>query len=69
MSSKLAVQVAEIKKRVEALETMQPVAGPRGPAGDVTAAVANSEATVAKMLDGHAKSNPDHCRRILGQCR
>jgi hypothetical protein len=32
---------------------MQPVAGPRGPAGDVTAAVANSEATVAKVLDGH----------------
>jgi hypothetical protein len=68
MSSELAVQVAEIQKRVEALEARPPVPGPRGPAGDITAAVGNAEraaqTVIIGRLDSYVQRNEEIATRI-----
>jgi hypothetical protein len=50
MSNELAVQIAEIQKRVEVLEARKPTVGPRGPAGDISAAVGNAEAAAKAVV-------------------
>jgi len=48
MSNELAVQIEEIQNRLDHLEARR-IAGPRGPAGDIQAAVDNAE-RVAKAI-------------------
>lgn len=71
MSNELALQVAEIQKRLEALEARAPVPGPRGPAGDISSAVGNAErvaqAVVIERLDSYVQRNEEIANRIQQQ--
>ena len=71
MSNELAVQLAEIQKRVEVLEARPPVPGPRGPAGDISAAVGNAERAaqnvVIDRLDDYVKRTEAIAARVQQQ--
>ncbi len=71
MSNELSEKVAQIQKRLEALETRPPVPGPRGPAGDIAAAVGNAEraaqAVVIERLDSYVQRNEEIATRIQQQ--
>jgi hypothetical protein len=70
MSNELAVQIEEIQKRLDALEARR-TPGPRGPAGDITAAVVNAEkaakAIVMERLDSYVQRTETIARRVQQQ--
>jgi DNA-binding transcriptional MerR regulator len=70
MSNELAVQIEEIQKRLDALEARR-TPGPRGPAGDITAAVDNAEkaakAIVIERLDSYVQRTETIARRVQQQ--
>ena len=71
MSNELLAKVAEIQKRVEALEARPPIAGPRGPAGNIDQAVAQAEAAAKRIvidkLDGHVQRTEAIAARVQQQ--
>jgi hypothetical protein len=70
MSNELAVQIEEIQKRLDALEARR-TPGPRGPAGDITAAVDNAEkaakAIIIERLDSYVQRTETIARRVQQQ--
>jgi hypothetical protein len=70
MSNELAVQIEQIQKRLDALEARR-IAGPRGPAGDITAAVDNAEkaakAIVIERLDSYVQRTEAIAARVRQQ--
>ena len=70
MSNELAVQIEEIEKRLEALEARR-IPGPRGPAGDIQAALDNAEkaakAIVIERLDSYVQRTEAITARVRQQ--
>jgi hypothetical protein len=70
MSNELAVQIEEIQKRLDHLEARR-IAGPRGPAGDIQAAVDNAErvakAIVIERLDSYVQRTEAIAARVRQQ--
>jgi len=65
-----AAAIEEIQKRLDALEARR-IAGPRGPAGDIQAAVDNAErvakAIVIERLDSYVQRTEAITRRVQQQ--
>jgi len=70
MSNEVAVQIEEVQKRLDALEARR-TPGPRGPAGDIQAAVDNAErmakAIVIERLDLYVQRTEAIAARVRQQ--